>query len=1268
MNIRLAFEILRSILSGNGDVTISADGDAVLADSAPVSGTAECLSERGVVARIQRLARRAGLPILHVPMLVETWEEEFASHPHVSASRLMELARRCVAAKAVGTGPLVPWRQALESRLQDAYPDMERVERFAPVTRLDVRQRTLELAPMLDDWPSRLLTHRQWAYAESPFEAVRPMPLDDIWVDIHFLDLEEVQRTALDGSLHESAERRYAERMSQAVSPDFVLESFHGLVALIGDPGIGKTTFLKWVARQLIREPDGRYLLPLVVPLRRYVVSHPEPGGLLSFAIQQCGIRDERQQSLWQNTLGYLAATPYETVLLLLDGWDEVPTGRRESLLQEIQDLSYQFTIVVTSRPSAYPLSLSADRYYEITELSLESITALIERWFQNADRNDLAPALLDHLDAHPDLRRLARNPFLLTVLCGVSYRAGGTADEPLPKTRTELYRQTLDIIRANHNNRYPAQEFNDRRQQQAERLAFWLFAEAPDSPRYVFDSGDVQASCDETSILDEILKPSRLLGHWDFDRESFHFVHTTFHEYLVAREMLRRHPDELDAFFHERGLDAAWQEVFAFVAGDSGIARDAFWRRMCRVAESPDRFGMVFSRLARFVREAGVHDGGKSLLGIDLRAAIWSRIERGLQRKWFISRCADLDIDWYVTQCRQYMDSSDSTVNESLCADLLRSMSELRTFESSRLLIEQLLAEGQGGAVASYAAKSLTAEGIRLLREELANTGHSQTVRRHIIRAVGIAQDYASIPDLKQLAREGDAVLRRAALESLAVIGGIRAFEALDDLLTGASDESFLEQIYAALGEMREARARNRLLDELAERSVDDAAAEAILEALIDNPITKDSAIVADFLMHSPHIEVRESAAWVLATASDKTVADALVSAARDEQEDGEVRRCSLAALRNHARPTDVDWLAECVRDVQCPGPWRVSALEAILSAAFRCRDSSYGPRVRSLAGRLVREVLETVVEDMKLAAAQYSYKLGEDIAPVLEQLCTHPKEPINVREAACQSLGKLKYAPATDTLLKLQRESPLTRVAEAAASALTEIDPLQLLDERTAAADKALADFSLRTGCLVYTDSIIDPRGRRLSPAEENDSPAGTAVAGPLGSSVESGTIQGDVNRSENKGMAKKHIFLSYCHDNAKQIAKLRDAMIAAGEPVWWDQDILPGQDWKLAIRQAMKQSYAVVLCLSGETESRTTSGIYPEAADAIDAYRQYAPGSVFLIPVRLSECEIPPIEIDATRSLDRLQYVDLFPKSKWDDGIRRLVQAIRTAPDYP
>lgn len=144
----------------------------------------------------------------------------------------------------------------------------------------------------------------------------------------------------------------------------------------------------------------------------------------------------------------------------------------------------------------------------------------------------------------------------------------------------------------------------------------------------------------------------------------------------------------------------------------------------------------------------------------------------------------------------------------------------------------------------------------------------------------------------------------------------------------------------------------------------------------------------------------------------------------------------------------------------------------------------------------------------------------------------------------------------------------------------------------------------------------------------------------------------------------MSKKHVFLSYCHDDSDTVRKLRDDLVRQGEPVWWDEDILPGQNWKQAIRRAMKDAYAVVVCLSRSIANREKSGVFPELRDAIGEYRLYPPGSIFLIPVRLDDCDVPDLEIDATTTLDGLQYVDLFPPSRRADGLKRLVRALAAA----
>lgn len=146
------------------------------------------------------------------------------------------------------------------------------------------------------------------------------------------------------------------------------------------------------------------------------------------------------------------------------------------------------------------------------------------------------------------------------------------------------------------------------------------------------------------------------------------------------------------------------------------------------------------------------------------------------------------------------------------------------------------------------------------------------------------------------------------------------------------------------------------------------------------------------------------------------------------------------------------------------------------------------------------------------------------------------------------------------------------------------------------------------------------------------------------------------------------RQHVFISYCRENLIEVERLRRDLISAGEKVWWDKDIKGGQSWEFAIRQALKQCYTVVLCLSKESEERISSGIYPEIADAIKIYRQLKPGSVYIIPVRLSECKVPPVEISATQTLDAIQYIDLFPDSRRDDGLHELLESIRLAPLRP
>lgn len=141
----------------------------------------------------------------------------------------------------------------------------------------------------------------------------------------------------------------------------------------------------------------------------------------------------------------------------------------------------------------------------------------------------------------------------------------------------------------------------------------------------------------------------------------------------------------------------------------------------------------------------------------------------------------------------------------------------------------------------------------------------------------------------------------------------------------------------------------------------------------------------------------------------------------------------------------------------------------------------------------------------------------------------------------------------------------------------------------------------------------------------------------------------------------------FLSYYHDNKNQVAKLREAILAAGINVWWDGDILPGRNYRAAFGNTLAQADRVIICFSQETQHRSQT-ILLQVRDVVEMLRDRIPGNCFLIPVRLSDCEIPAFEIDAVTTLRHLIHVDLFPPEQWDAGLQLLLKAIEEGLSAP
>ncbi len=102
--------------------------------------------------------------------------------------------------------------------------------------------------------------------------------------------------------------------------------------------------------------------------------------------------------------------------------------------------------------------------------------------------------------------------------------------------------------------------------------------------------------------------------------------------------------------------------------------------------------------------------------------------------------------------------------------------------------------------------------------------------------------------------------------------------------------------------------------------------------------------------------------------------------------------------------------------------------------------------------------------------------------------------------------------------------------------------------------------------------------------------------------------------------------NIFLSYAREDRKSVFNLYNSLLQNGYSPWIDQkDLLPGEDWKLGIEKAIRQSDVILVCLSNKSKNK--SGVFQsEMIFALDLMEEKPQGDIFLIPVLLESCEIP------------------------------------------
>jgi TIR domain-containing protein len=129
---------------------------------------------------------------------------------------------------------------------------------------------------------------------------------------------------------------------------------------------------------------------------------------------------------------------------------------------------------------------------------------------------------------------------------------------------------------------------------------------------------------------------------------------------------------------------------------------------------------------------------------------------------------------------------------------------------------------------------------------------------------------------------------------------------------------------------------------------------------------------------------------------------------------------------------------------------------------------------------------------------------------------------------------------------------------------------------------------------------------------------------------------------------------IFISYAKEDYDYANKLYNDLKKANLNPWIDKEnILPEQKWEKEVRKAIKNSQ-FFLPLFSSTSITKRGYVQREFKLAIGVAKEIPEDRIFIIPLRLDNCQIPIKEL-----LD-IQYQDMYPN--WDKSVERLIKIIK------
>jgi energy-coupling factor transporter ATP-binding protein EcfA2 len=427
-----------------------------------------------------------------------------------------------------------------------------------------------------------------------------PVPLEDIFTEAYLLDkptafgrfdIERLKQTSADPDSPPPNAKRIG---------GLTLVSENKNLFILGKPGAGKSTFLKYIALQAAESIKPIIdKIPVFISLKEWSDSGKDLMPFIAERFDICNFPDAEPfvEELLKS----------DSAVVLFDGLDEVnqESGERDKQTRVMNNFVEKYDrtqTLITCRIAASDYSFQPFTYVEIADFTEAQIRTFVGNWFRNQegekdeDTSKRFQVEFKKTD-NKGLQDLARTPLLLTLLCL-------TFDETLtfPQRRAEIYQEALDALlkKWDASRRIKRDEvYRKLSLGHKENMLARIAAETFEKNEYFIPQADLESyitnyvknvpphDTDEAADGEVILK-SIEAQHGIFverARKIYSFSHLTFQEYFAARYIVENAGNgTLDNLIDEHCADQRWREVFLLTTSLLPDAKPFINAFRCRV------------------------------------------------------------------------------------------------------------------------------------------------------------------------------------------------------------------------------------------------------------------------------------------------------------------------------------------------------------------------------------------------------------------------------------------------------------------------------------------------------------------------------------------------------------------------------------------------------------------------------------------------------------------------------------------------------------